>query len=197
MGCAGILNAMLPNRRNLLALLPAPLLLTGSRQEPKMAAKLAPVGSTVFLVRHAETEGDTRQGGDEVLSEVGQSRALDLSQLLREAGVTHLFCSEYTRTRQTLAPLEKMLGLEVQGIGARDMEDQLKALYELPAGSVAVVAGHSNTVPALVRRLSGVDRKDDPLKIGHDEHERLFQVFGAKERALAPLSLELRYGAWK
>lgn len=149
---------------------------------------------TVILVRHAEKDpqGDARDPG---LSEAGRKRALALQKLLGSAGVTHLFSSEYQRTRQTLEPLAKELGLEVRALPAAKPEELIAALAALPAGSVSVVAGHSNTVPDLVQRLGGViPGLTDGAKarsLPEDRFDRLFVVSGSGAGASA---LQLVYG---
>jgi len=108
----------------------------------------------VLLLRHAEksTEGDPK---DPSLSEAGARRAKSLAVLLGKARASHLFASEFKRTRETLAPLAEATKVAVTvSPGAKTVELAAK-LLELPAGSVAVVAGHSNTVPALATLLGG------------------------------------------
>jgi phosphohistidine phosphatase SixA len=182
--------------RSLLALL---LLTLGGlflRQErpsdPAAAAPPAPV--TVFCLRHAEKGAGEP---DPVLSEAGAARAAALARLLGAAGVTHLFASEYQRTRQTLAPLAAARGLEVTVVSARDLPQQVQQLHALPPGAVAVVAGHSNTVPALVEALGGRIENLEPHpqgpRLGEEQYDRLFAV--TRLAAGGPVStLELRYG---
>lgn len=126
-----------------------------------LAALVASVGTaaaakppvTVFLVRHAEK---AKGGGDDpALSREGRHRSQVLATLLGEVGPTHLLSTEYRRTRDTLLPLAARAGLEVEVIPARDGEALMARLRALPPGAVAVVAGHSNTVPAIVRALGG------------------------------------------
>jgi len=69
------------------------------------------------------------------------------------SGVSHLFATEWKRTQQTLAPLAERCKAPITEVGAAEIEGLVARLLELPAGSIAVVAGHSNTVPAIVRRL--------------------------------------------
>ena len=117
--------------------------------------------------------------------------------MLSAGGVTHLFSSEFRRTQQTLAPLARLQRLEVQVISAHDPDKQKEALLGLPAGSVAVVAGHSNTVPAMVQSVggtvNGLISTEDGEMLQHDEYNRLFLVIlpagGKGIRAL-----EMRYG---
>jgi phosphohistidine phosphatase SixA len=107
----------------------------------------------VFLLRHAEKAPAPPK--DPALTEAGAARALALRDLLADAGVTHLFASEFVRAQATVAPLAQRLGKDVVVVGAARPEELLTRLRTLPAGAVAVVAGHSNTIPALVRAMGG------------------------------------------
>lgn len=159
-----------------------------------------PLRTVVILVRH--TEKGTDDPNDPSLTPAGVKRAEDLARMLSEAGVTHLFASEYRRARNTLTPLASRLDLEVREVPAGNPEEQVAAIRGLPAGSVAVVAGHSNTVPNLVRLLGGkvsglVDTGHGPM-IDDDAHDRMFLLIlppggsvGTIERAQ---TVELRYG---
>jgi phosphohistidine phosphatase SixA len=169
-----------------------------------MAARGPAIGRTpveptlVFLVRHAEKG---TEGADPELTAAGRERAVELARVLASAGVTHLFSTELARARQTLQPLAEELGLAVTTIGARDGTSQLEALRGLPAGSVAVVAGHSNTIPAFVQALGGAvsvlrESVHGPV-LGEDEYDRLFLVVlppSEAQAAVAVRSVELRYG---
>jgi len=164
-----------------------------------VAAGPADPSVTVILVRHAETTGSTRGGGDPPLSEAGQARAAVLAETLAESKVTHLFESQALRCHQTLEPLAAARGLETKTIPAGENERQVAALRELPPGSVAVVAGHSNTVPQLVAALGGEmsglveDPKYGKL-IPHEDYGRMVVVvLGADGKRVT--TIELRYGA--
>ena len=148
----------------------------------------------VICVRHAEKQG----GQDPELTAAGAQRAQALARLLDSADVTHLFASQYRRTAQTLAPLAATTGLEIARYGADDSAALVVELRALPPGSTAVVAGHSNTVPALVRLLGGdLDGTSDSQwgeLIDGDAHDRVFVlVLGGDGRATT--TLELGYGA--
>lgn len=155
--------------------------------------------SAVFLVRHAEKIPDGSR--DPGLTEEGRARARQLANLLEVAGVTHLFSSEYLRARATLEPLAERTGLPIEVVPAGDPEDQVARVRGLPPGSVSVVSGHSNTIPALVRALGGdvsgtVQDEKYGERLGEEEHDRLFLVLlpvGDGEAVVR--TLELRYGA--
>jgi phosphohistidine phosphatase SixA len=168
-----------------------------SRQE---AAPALPV--VVFLLRHAEALPSSAAERDPALAEAGEARARTLARLLGAAGVTHLFASEYARTQATLAPLAAETGLAVAVVPASAAERQIAELRALPAGSVAVVAGHSNTVPGLARALAGetmralVDEPGHGLVLPHEAHDRIAQVIlpADPEAGAATRMIELRYG---
>ena len=156
-------------------------------------------GVVVFLVRHAEKDADGSR--DPGLSAAGLDRATALAEKLAHAGVTHLYATQYRRTRQTLAPLGRRSGHDVEVIEAQDAQAQLRALRDLPAGSLAVVAGHSNTIPALVCDLGGrsedLDCSEAGAKFDESEYDRLYLVIlpppGTSDRS-PWRTLSLRYG---
>jgi phosphohistidine phosphatase SixA len=162
-------------------------------QDP--TAPVAPV--TVLLLRHGETvEG---HAADRELSGLGRARAEALAHLLAASAPTHLFSSDYPRTRQTLEPLARTSGLEVRVISALDSAAQVAAIRELPPGSVAVVAGHSNTVPSMIAELGGevrdlVDSPYGPV-LADGAHDQLFVLSLPRDPGVAVSTLELRYGA--
>jgi broad specificity phosphatase PhoE len=82
-----------------------------------------------------------------------------LAHVLRDLPVDALFASQFRRTGQTLAPLADRLELPitVAPLQPDDLTGSLTALarrilaeYQ---GKTVVVAGHSNTVPALIEAL--------------------------------------------
>ena len=160
--------------------------------------------STVVFVRHAERDanGDAH---DPSLSDAGRKRALALARLLGHAGVTQLYASEYRRAQETLAPLAEQVGHKVEVVRASDSARLLESLSNAPSGSVCVVAGHSNTIPALIEALGG--RADDLVatpqgpQLRESEYDRAFVVtLGPLEKVdghpvrRATSTLEVRYG---
>ncbi len=167
----------------------------GAATRPANTANTAP--RSVFLVRHAEKAADP--GPDPVLSEPGRARAEALAHMLGDAGVTHLFCTEYQRTRLTLEPLAAATGVEVEPLSARDVAGTAERLRALPPGAVAVVAGHSNTVPAIARALGGElsDLHDSQYGevLSEEDYDRLPLLILPAAAEPAAHVLELNYGA--
>ncbi|WP_243491182.1 SixA phosphatase family protein [Massilia violaceinigra] len=136
--------------------------------------------SIIYLVRHGEKASAEK---DPDLTMRGKARAGNIAAILRSTGITHVYSSTTQRTRQTAQPLASALGLEVQvydpAQGAR-LAGQVKA-----AGGTALVVGHSNTVPDLVRLFGGKPGTD----IGDDEFDRLYQLIVDKDGAVTTVLL--------
>ena len=120
--------------------------------------------TTVFLVRHAEKAAEPR--ADPPLLESGNARAQELARILEPVGIKAIYTSQCLRTRQTAEPLAKHLGimatvLEIKmnpakpkEISEQSYKDIVEKIYEHP-GDAALVVGHSNTVPEVIKMLGG------------------------------------------
>jgi len=168
-------------------------------QEPDPASTAPRLRARVILVRHTEkAKNDPR---DPDLSEAGRERAEAFARMFAAAGVTGLVHSEYKRTRDTLAPLAKELDLASETIPAQDMDGLIARLQGAKATDVIVVAGHSNTIPAIAARL-GVTLRDltetsmnTRVPEGHLPHDAYDRVHVLTPGHSDPQVLELRYGA--
>lgn len=136
---------------------------------PTFAAAQSAEPVTVFVVRHAERASSE---SDSPLSEVGKERAARLVEMLKDAGITHAFSTEFVRTRETVAPLAGRLGLTATVVPGREMNTLISTLQGLPPGSRALVAGHSNTINQIAGRLSGQEIPALP----ETEYDRLYVV---------------------
>lgn len=133
----------------------------------------------IFVVRHAErADGDASRGGmgsmtgssDPPLSVEGARRAERLASMLRDAGITRVFTTEFARTRQTAEPLAKRASVEVTVVPAKDLAALAEKLSE--AGGPALVVGHSNTVPDILKALG----LKEPVRIADAEYDNLFII---------------------
>lgn len=149
------------------------------------AVAQAPATDTVvvYLVRHAEKLDDSR---DPPLSEVGERRGLELARLLGDAGVSHVWSTEYRRTRATAQPLAAARGLTVRPYDANNLAGFAAQLLATPGRHLVV--GHSNTTPALVRALGG----NGGNLIGDLEYDRLYVLTKAGNHIT---TVQLRWGA--
>jgi len=123
----------------------------------------------VFVVRHAEKEAE---GDDPPLSAAGRARAERLAMILADVRLAACLATEYRRTRETVEPAARTAGVAVESIAARDLPALLVRLESLPEGSAALVAGHSNTVPALLAALGA----PEAITIGEGSFGELFAL---------------------
>jgi broad specificity phosphatase PhoE len=149
-------------------------------------AGLAAEGDTlVFLIRHAEKIDESRDPG---LSEAGLQRSRELARVLHDADIQHIHSTNFIRTRDTVAPLANLLGLEVE---IYDWDDPAKFAGSLvQRGQRHLVVGHSNTTTKLVALLGG----NPGTEIEHsNEHDRLYILNIDSDGNVT--SLLIRYGA--
>ncbi|MBV9772497.1 MAG: histidine phosphatase family protein [Gemmatimonadetes bacterium] len=132
--------------------------------------------TTVVVVRHAEKAADDPQ--DPSLSPAGRERALALRDALADAPVAAVYATQFRRTRATGEPLATRAGQAVvvrpataanAATYARDLAAEILSRYR---GRTVVVVGHSNTVPEIVRALSG----KQVAPITDTEYDHLFVV---------------------
>jgi len=122
--------------------------------------------SVVVVVRHAEKATDDPR--DPSLSEAGQARAAALAERLANTPPDAIYATQFRRTRDTAAPTAAAAGVAVQvrpvdaSNAATHAADLARELHALPAGSTALVVGHSNTVPGIVAAVSGQRVPDMP-----------------------------------
>ena len=154
-----------------------------------LALLLVPAAASAqatFVVRHAERADAGMPAGtstDPDLSEAGQARAAVLASMLRDARITRIYVTEFKRTRQTAQPLATLLKIEPIVIPAADTPALVQAL-NAAAGS-ALVVGHSNTLPAIVKGLGA----GETFQVGEAEYDNLLVV----TRGAPPALLRLRY----
>lgn len=164
--------------RVLLALLPFVFAAAGP-----LAGQASPV--TVFIVRHAEKGPEP---GDPGLTPAGEARAGALVRVLEDAEITALFATEFRRTRETVAPLGRKVGLETTIVPAREVDRLVEQLAAPPAGSRAVVASHSNLVHLIAGKLAGTGVPE----LTEADYDRLY-VVTVLERGRGSVVV-LRYG---
>jgi phosphohistidine phosphatase SixA len=137
----------------------------------------------VYLVRHAERLDDST---DSPLSAEGKARAARLGQTLRDAGITAVFATQYTRTADTARPLADALGLRVVQVPAGRNAELLAQVREAGPQARVLIVGHSDTVPELLALMG----HPTPITIAKGEHDNLFVIVPGGPK---PLVLRLRY----
>jgi len=127
-----------------------------------------PGPSTVVLVRHAEPRSSGTNPG---LTAAGRKRAELLGVMLQDAGVTAVFTSEMRRTQETAHPLATRLSMVPTVLLGLDSAAHRTRILAVPSG-VALVVGHTNTVPPLIAALGA----GNTAQIAANEFDRLFIV---------------------
>jgi len=110
----------------------------------------------LFLVRHAEREWE---GEDPPLVAAGEARAQALAETLRDAGISRIITTQWRRTRDTAAPLAKLLGLSNQVIPvfegkARENVEAVAAAVRRYKDETVLIVGHI-TVTGVIAALGG------------------------------------------
>jgi broad specificity phosphatase PhoE len=146
-----------------------------------------PPPTVVYLVRHAERATD--HPTDPTLTPEGRARAEVLAGMLADSAIARVYATSYRRTRLTVDPLAARLGLSVEEYDPDAQSALAERIRRTPGRHL--VAGHSNTIPELVRLLGG--EPGEP--IGENEYDRLYVVtIGAGGGVRTTL---LRYGSFR
>ncbi|HVY80853.1 MAG TPA: phosphoglycerate mutase family protein [Steroidobacteraceae bacterium] len=131
--------------------------------------------TTVVLLRHAEKELVTID--DPPLSAAGERRAEKLAQMfgdVRGAGrLDGIYVTNTRRAQQTAMPLALRLGAKPTVLApSMDLGAVASQVLSEHRGGRVLIVGHSNTVPELVRLLSG----QTVPAIGDDEYDNIYIV---------------------
>ena len=117
--------------------------------------------TTIIVVRHAEKELDS---GDPPLNPAGQARAELLARMFGDVHAPgHLdaiYVSPTVRSQMTAARVAARLGLTPIVAPAHDAQGLAHRLLHEHSGGRVLVVGHSDTVPEIVKSLTGA--KDLP-----------------------------------
>ena len=130
-----------------------------SKQQPK----------TIYIVRHAEKQ---LTGNDPELLLAGDVRARKLAQILADQKITHIFSTDYNRTRLTAAPTASEAGIEIEIYDPKNHDALVEQLRSLE-GNILVV-GHSNTVGQVANYFVGDGEKFQDLE--DSEYNFIYEV---------------------
>jgi hypothetical protein len=148
------------------------ILLVGARVDRPTAQAAGPTGShtTIYFVRHAESDEADPSNPTHPLTETGQARARILASTLREVRFTHVFSTHTTRARQMVDPTAREHRLGVVQLprpgslhngalvsdatpSAAAVEPLVESLRELPLGSSALVGVNAGNIFAILSGL--------------------------------------------
>lgn len=133
--------------------------------------------TTLYMVRHAEKENDGTRNPD--LNAEGKQRAQHLAEVLADAGVKAIYSTPFKRTEETVRPLAEKSGLGVQTYSPNYMTHVFDFIAN-HQGQPILVAGHSNTIPAMINWLI-TDEKIPQLE--EDAYGDLFMLKYKKGKA--------------
>lgn len=132
--------------------------------------------TTVVLLRHAEKQPGTID--DAPLTPQGEQRAARLAQMFGDGEkfgrVQKIYITDTKRSQQTAEELAQRLNLKPVVVEAGTTAGALadRVLSE-NRGGLALVVGHSNTVPQLVAKLAHADKVP---QIGEEEFDTMYVV---------------------
>lgn len=132
--------------------------------------------TTIVLVRHAEKELGAIS--DAPLSPEGEQRADRLANMFGDTEkfgrLQKIYVTNTRRTQQTALRLAQRLGVNSEVVDVKtDAAELAHRLLEENRGGRALVVGHSNTVPDIVKALSDADSVPP---IGEEEYDTLYVV---------------------
>jgi broad specificity phosphatase PhoE len=133
-----------------------------------LAATGADATPIVFIVRHAEKAAT--DGKDPGLSAAGQNRAKALARILKDSQITTVFVTEFKRTQETAAPTAKEAHLTPVVVRANEIAGLATKVRALNGN--ALVVGHGNTIPDLMKAL-GIAT---PIVISEEDYSEIFAV---------------------
>ena len=114
---------------------------------------------TLYLVRHADAgTRDPYSPSDHLrgLSDDGVRQAVRIADRLADSGVTRVLSSPYPRCVQTVEPLARRLGVEIQtdAVLAEGADERgTFALMMALADTDAVLCSHGDVIPEIIRLL--------------------------------------------
>lgn len=144
--------------------------------------------TTVILVRHAEKNIEPSNPNPN-LSPAGQARAQELVRVLSGSGVTAIYATQYVRTQQTVQPLATARGLPVTQIDSGNTNELVRQITTLHRGGIVFLAGHNNSVPAIIAALGGGNY---PI-IPDSDYDNMFVV--TIDRLGKAKTIPLKYGS--
>jgi broad specificity phosphatase PhoE len=127
--------------------------------------------TTVILVRHAEKKLEPNNDDPDLTPE-GVQRAQEIARIFREAGINAIYATQYKRTQQTVKPLADRIGVTVTLLNSNQTEELVNRIQTSHRGQTIFVAGHNNSVPAIVTALTNEKQPTIP----ETEYDNLFIV---------------------
>ncbi|HRD58230.1 MAG TPA: phosphoglycerate mutase family protein [Ferruginibacter sp.] len=134
---------------------------------------------TLYIVRHAEKD----TGTNPAISTAGKQRAGDLYRSLKNKKIDLIMASQYRRTGMTADSIRLYQGIDsIQYKADESGDDFLKTLLQRAGKAKNIlVVGHSNTLPAIIRKAGVTTFSIKELP--ETEFDNLFMVIQKKGKA--------------
>lgn len=128
------------------------ILLLGLSLSACMVREYAQPGSetTVILIRHAERTTVTK-----VLTEAGQQRALALVEAIGDMPIHAIYSPNLTRNLDTVRPLARHKGIEIQAIDKPEVDQVAKLLVDNHPGQTVLWVGNTTNLTGIYTLLGG------------------------------------------
>lgn len=144
--------------------------------------------ATVFIVvRHGEKMDNSK---DPHLDSTGLKRAQTLQLILSKIALHNIYATPYNRTKETVKPTADSKNQQVHEYSPKmPFIDLADSLLSANKGKKALIAGHSNTVPAIVKALG---KSDMEIAITEDSFDHLYIIIIPKKGT--PVIKSFKYG---
>jgi broad specificity phosphatase PhoE len=127
--------------------------------------------TTIILVRHAEKKIEPNNPDPDLTPE-GEARAREIVRMFSMTSINAIYATNLKRTQQTVTPLSDAKGVPIKILNANQTDELIRQLQTEYRGQTVFVAGHNNTVPAVVSALSG----ENVPTIPESEYDNMFIV---------------------
>lgn len=131
------------------------LAITACEDEKNKEIDKEPVISTYYLIRHAEKDRTNPENHDPELTQDGLDRAIRWAEIFDPIPLDAIYSTNYERTSMTAAPTSVKKNIDVNYYEP-DMDVQAFMLEN--EGANVLIVGHSNTTPAMVNKLLGIEK---------------------------------------
>ena len=111
--------------------------------------------TTIILVRHAERYNIEPGNQDPELTPEGLQRAEEIARVFSDTAINAIYATQYKRTQQTVKPLADRTGVAVKVLQSNQTDELVNQIQTTNRSQTVFIAGHNNTVPAIVSTLSG------------------------------------------
>ena len=127
--------------------------------------------TTIILIRHAEKKIEPNNSDPDLTPE-GEARAQEIARMFSVTNINAIYATHLKRTQQTVKPLSDRTGVPITILNANQTDELIRRLQTEYRGQTVFVAGHNNTVPAVVSALSGENFPTIP----ESEYDNMFIV---------------------